>query len=259
MRPRSGFPSLVSYLCLAVTLAGCNDAEDAVKAGGKAVRDASSEAVDASKKAASDLADEASAKASQMGEEAVDASKKAASDLADKAVDASKDAASDLADATKDGAKALYDDLRNDGELSQTAKGWLQAQAEGTSIETFVVKGVQLTPVALEASKVLYDAVDSETAVEPIFQEITDDPTKVDAAIGDMPRVEVVEDVTVGFKQLEGLEGAEHVEERGFLVMWRHEDHLVGFVYRSRRTIDLAAVVAETPRLIRMTQKALDD
>lgn len=248
--------SLASLSCLTVLLlGGCNSAEDTVEASKKAVREASNDAVDASKKAASDLADKASSEAKKMADDAVDASKEAASDLADKAVDASKAAA----EATKDGATALYDDLRNDGELSQTAKGWLESQAEGTSIEALVVEGTQMAPVALEASKVLIDAVDSETAVEPIFQEIDDDPAKVDAAIGDMPRVEVVEDVTVGFKQLEGFEGTEHVKERGFLVMWRHEDHLVGFVYRSRRTIDLAAVVAETPRLIRMTQRALED
>lgn len=263
-----------SSLCLVAALtAGCGSTDDAEKA----VRDASNEAVAASKKAAGDLADKASDEATKLGnrasdeatklgtkaadeatrlgDEAAEATKDAAGELADKAIDATKAAA----EVTKDGAVAIYEDLRDDGELSRTAKGWLAAQAKGTSIESLVIKGAQLTPVALEASSVLLEAVDSDTAVEPIFQRIDEDPATVDAAIGDMPRVEVVEDVTVGFKQLEGFEGSDHVKERGFLVMWRYEDHLVGFVYRSRRTIDLAMVVAETPRLIRLTQKALEE
>lgn len=214
----------------------CDSTDEAVKSG--------EQALDASKKAAGELADDA-----------VDASKKAA----EGAVDASKKAVGDLADATKAGAQGLVDDLRPDGELSETAKGWLKARAEGsdTTIESVLVKGVQLAPVALEAAKVLAEATDSQTVVEPIFQKVDEDPAKIDAAIGGMPRVEVVDDVTVGFKQIDGFEGTQHVKQRGYLVMWRHEDHLVGFVYRSTRTIDLDTLVAETPRLIRLTQKAL--
>lgn len=224
----------------------CDSTDGAVKAG----EQASKQALDASTKKAGELADEAA-----------DASKKAANQFADKAVDASKQAATDLADATKSGAQALVDDLRSDGELSKTATTWLKSQASGSdsTIESVLVKGVQLAPVALEAAKVLADATDSETVIEPIFQRVEDDPAKVDAAIGDMPRVEVVDDVTVGFKQIDGIDGTQHLEQRGYLVMWRQEDHLVGFVYRSTRTIDLETLVKETPRLIRLTQKALQD
>ncbi|MCX4241542.1 hypothetical protein [Paraliomyxa miuraensis] len=244
-------PTRRARLASALLLLGplsCDSADDTVKAGEQAAREASQQALDASKKKAGELADEAA-----------DASKKAAGELADK----SKQAASDLADATKSGAKALFHDLTNDGELSQTAKSWLEGQASGAdsvlTIETVLVNGVQLAPVALEAAKVLADATDSETVVEPIFQKVHDDPAAIDQAIGDMPRVQVVDDVTVGFKQIDGLSGTTQVKERGYLVMWRHEDHLVGFVYRSTRTIDLEKLVTETPRLIRLTQKALED
>ncbi len=249
-----------SLLALSIALAGlpaCDSAEQTVKAGGKAARDASDKALDASKDKASELADKAADKASALGDEALDASKKAAVDT----VEASKKAAADLAAATRTGAHELFNDLRDDGQLSASTKAWLHTQAEdaSASIENVVVTGVQLAPVAVEASKVLIDAVDSDTAIEPIFQRVTEDPAKVDAAIGDMPRVEVVEDVTVGFKQFDALTGSEQIKQRGYLVMWRHEDHLVGFVYRSTRTIDLDTLVAETPRLIRLTQKALQD
>lgn len=234
--------ALVSSLVLAVL--GCDSPSDALEDGEKVARDASQQALDASKQKAGELADEAT-----------DASKK----LADEALDASKKAVVDVTDATRSSAQALFDDLRTDGELSATATAWLKARATDGSIESVLVKGVQLTPVALEATKVLADATDRETVVEPIFQKVDEDPATLDAAIGDMPRVEVVDDVTVGFEQIDGLDASKHVEQRGYLVMWRHEDHLVGFVYRSTRTIDLDTLVKETPRLIRLTQKALQD
>lgn len=236
-------------LPLALALAACESASDAAKSGEKAVVDASKDALDSSKKAAGELADKT-----------VDASKKAAGDLADDAVDASKKAAGDIVDATTSGAKALFDDVRNDGELSESAKAWLKAQASGddSTIEAVLVKGVQLAPVALEATKVLVDATDSETRMEPIFQKVDGDPAKTDAAIAGMPRVEAIDGLTIGFKQMDSLDASKKVEHRGYLVMWRHEDHLVGFVYRSTRTIDLEKLVAETPRLAKLTQKALE-
>jgi len=241
--------AVVSVLALALALPACDSASEAAKSGEKAAVDASKAAVDATKKKAGELADDA-----------VDASKKKAGELADSAVDASKEAASDLVDATKSGAKALWADVRDDGELSESAKAWLKAQATGddTTIEAVLVKGVQLAPVALEATKVLVQATDSETAIEPIFQKVDGDTTKTDAAIKGMPRVEVIDGLTVGYKQMDSLDASKKVEQRGYLVMWRHEDHLVGFVYRSTKTIDIETLVAETPRLVRLTQQALE-
>jgi hypothetical protein len=246
-RPPAAVVSLLAALALALPIA-CDSADATVKASEKAATDASKQAVDASKKAAVDAS-----------KQAVDASKKAAGELAHDAADASKKAAGDIVDATKAGAKSLFDDVRNDGELSDSAKQWLKAQASDEStIEGVLVKGVQLAPVALEATKVLADAVDTETAIEPIFQKVDGDTSKADAAIGGMPRVEVIDGLTVGFKQMDTLDASKKVEQRGYLVMWRHEDHLVGFVYRSTRTIDITKLIAETPRLVKLTQTALE-
>lgn len=236
--------SLAAMVCLLASTLACSSADDAVKAGEKAARNASQQAMDASKNAASS---------------AMDASKNAAGELADSAVDRSKKAAGDLMDATASGAKALFADLRGDGELSASAKQWLRSQAsDATTIEGVLARGVQLAPVAIEAAKVLADAVDSDTAIEPIFQAVAGDTREADAAIGGMPRVEVIDGLTVGFKQMDRLDSGHHVKQRGYLVMWRRGDHLVGFVYRSTRTIDLAKLVAQTPRLVALTQSALD-
>ncbi|MEM7155518.1 MAG: hypothetical protein AAF799_21900 [Myxococcota bacterium] len=260
-------------LALLATFA-CESTDDALDKAEKATRNASQKAYDASKDKAGELAGKAGDKALELGNDAVDASKKKAGELGDQAaakatelgndaVDASKEKAGELADdaldATKKGVRALYDDLRNDGELSQSAKAWFKEHATSASIEDIVTKGVQLAPVALEASRVLSDAVESDVAVEPIFQKIDEDTAKVDAAIGDMPRVEVVNDVTVGFKQMDQLDAHTDIKQRAYLVMWRHEGHLLGFVYRSTRTIDVDKLVAETPRLIRLSQAALED
>ncbi len=241
-----------ALLVLALLLPLACDSDSAQKS----AREASDKALEASKDKAGQLAGEAE----KLGNEAADASKKAAKKMAGDAVEASKNAVNDVTDATAQGAKKLFDDLRNDGELSQTAKAWLAAQASKATdgdIETIIQAGVQLTPVAVEATALLAEAVDSDTAIEPIFQKIDEDPAKVDKAIGDMPRVEAVDGVTVGYKQMDSLDLDQSVKQRGYLVMWRHEDHLVGFVYRSKRTIDIKKLIAETPRLIALTQQAL--
>jgi len=200
-----------------------------------------------------DTADQAHQSARDVSQHAVDASQQA--------VDASKKAVGDASHATRQSAQTLLD-LTPDGSLSETAEQWLAQQAEqakGTDIESIVHTGVQLAPVALEASRVLAKAVDSTTVVEPIFQRIDDDPATVDAAIGDMPRVEIIEGVTIGFQKMDQLDAHTSIEQRGYLVMWRHEEHLVGFVYRSTRTIDLETLIAETPRLVTLSQRALDE
>jgi hypothetical protein len=242
-------------------LPGCGSSEDATQA----AKEASDKAIAASKDKAAELAEDAQA----LGNEAALASKKAATEAVDasaelmgEALDASKKAATEAVDATKAQMGALFDDLRNDGELSQTAKAWLSEQADKaaeTDIEAVVDTGVQLAPVALEASKVLIDAVDADTAIEPIFQKVGDDPAKVDAAIGDMPRVEAIDGLTVGFKLMDRLESGTAIKQRGYLVMWRSEEYLVGFVYRTMRALDLETLVAETPRLVKLTQQALAD
>ena len=100
--------------------------------------------------------------------------------------------------------------------------------------------------------------------LEPVYQPIGapgDDPetgnAKADAAIKDMGRVEVVDGVSVGFKDLTSTSTRERVSERGYLVLWRKDDHLVGFVYRSRKTIDLEKLVAEAPKLLGLVDRGI--
>ncbi len=47
------------------------------------------------------------------------------------------------------------------------------------------------------------------------------------------------------------------IKERGYLVTWRDGDRLYGFVYRSKRSIDIDKLVADTPRLLRLAKAAV--
>lgn len=203
-------------------------------------------------------------------EQATDAAKKTV-DASKKAADAAIDGTHDVIDESKAEAtaqkqkiEALYAKVTDTGQLSESASKWIETQAkqqaekQGETIETVIMTGVQVAPVALEVGKVLNDAVETDTAIEPIYQEIEGDTDAVDAAIENMPRVEVIDGVTVGCRRLDTVETHQAVKERAYLVTWRREDHLVGFVYRSTRTIDIDKLVAETPRLLKLTQATLD-
>ncbi len=67
----------------------------------------------------------------------------------------------------------------------------------------------------------------------------------------------MIEGLTVGFQQLDSQSTDELVKERGYLVTWREGDHLIGFVYRSKRTIDVERLVADMPKLLALTKTAL--
>jgi len=180
---------------------------------------------------------------------------------AQKVVVDTKDQATRLTDATVLATKKAWAGVTDTGELSKNASAWLTDTAKDSAgkVETVVAKGVQIAPVALEIALVLNAAVDDDTAVEPIYQTIEGDRTEaeIDAAIGDMPRIEVIDGVKVGFSQLSHVDASKKVDEQAYLVTWRREDKLIGFVYRTKRTIDLAMLVTETPRLVALTTKAL--
>ena len=237
-------PRRLVLAVFAAHLLACDATEEAVDKGKKAAEDLADEAVDKSKQAAGDLADQASAKSQELADKALDGSKKAAGDLADKATDS---------------AKEWWDDLPDSGQLSDKATSWLSEQAEGGGIEKYIMAGKQIAPAAIEAGSKLASTVDSDTVIEPIFRPIDEgNSEKVDAAISDMPRTEVIDGLTIGFKSIDELSDKASVKERGYLVTWRQGDHLVGFVYRSRREIDLQKVVAEAPRLIAVFKMAAD-
>ncbi|MEZ4426755.1 MAG: hypothetical protein R3A51_03580 [Nannocystaceae bacterium] len=199
--------------------------------------------------------------------EQVDAAKGRASAAAGKARDAVTEFKG-RADATKDAvrektgvAKAWASDLTHNGTLSETARGWLDG-ADGSKIAAIVAKGEQLSPAALAIAGSLAAAYESDTAIEPVYQKI--DPASgevttkaVDDAIHEMGRVEVIDGVSIGFKELTSTTAEKRVTEKGYLVLWRRDDHLVGFVYRSRKEIDLEKLVADAPRLYGLVEEGL--
>jgi hypothetical protein len=157
-------------------------------------------------------------------------------------------------------------ELVRSGQLSDTARSWLRsgAAASQQGIEAVLQRGEQAVPVAMEIGKALTSAVDSDTMFEPIYQEVSGGSpelalrrSEADTAIQGMTRVEVIDGVQVGFKELSSLDLGHRVTEQAYLVVWRQDDRLVGFVYRSRRDIDLGQLVALAPRLIGLVRSAL--
>ena len=204
-------------------------------------------------------------------EQTVESTKRAAEDVTDasrRAADATVEGTRQTIDGTRramdsvteqaNRATALYERLTDTGELSKSASTWIESRAkeQGGTMEQIIVKGTQVAPVALDVGRVLNRAIETDTAIEPIYQRISDGPS-VDQAIGDMPRVEVIEGLTVGIRQLDTLDTEQAVKERAYLVTWRQDDHLVGFVYRSTRTIDIDRLVNELPPLVRATRTVL--
>jgi uncharacterized phage infection (PIP) family protein YhgE len=213
---------------------------------------------------AADKAKDAADKAAQGTKDAIDGSKQAY-DKSKQKVDELSAQAKAGADKVKEGtdkAKALWGDVPESGELSETTKSWLDDQAdEGDStIASVIAQGKQVAPVAAEIGESASKVVDSEHLIEPIYQEVDgDESSEVDKAISDMPRVEVIEGLTIGFKQLDETSADAVVKERGYLVTWREGNHLIGFVYRSKKTIDLEALVAETPRIVGLIRKSVGE
>ncbi len=171
-----------------------------------------------------------------------------------------KSAAKKQIDRGASAAKAALFGLTDTGALSSAAVSLLDASASASgsaSIEAAVAKGKQIAPVVVEAKRTMNEAVDEDTAIEPIYQPIEPgEAPKVSESIRAMPRVEVIDGVTVGFKMLDDVEMTKIKKERAVLVMWQQGDHLVGFLYRSRRTIDLEVVVRKTPQLMKLMQAA---
>ncbi|HWB74109.1 MAG TPA: hypothetical protein VG755_04120 [Nannocystaceae bacterium] len=233
MRP----PVLVLALCLSVV--ACDDTTAKVE---DAAKTAKKSAEDAAKKTTAAIDD---------AQKKVDDAKKAAGD-------ASKQAG-DLIDSAKSATAKAWAGLTDTGELSKGALEWLSSTTDDVDIKKVLAKGAQVAPVALEIAKTVNAAVDSETAIEPIYQSLDGrDPAEVDKAISSMARVEVIDGLKVGFNQLSRTDASTKVDETAYLVTWRHEDHLVGFVYRTKRTIDIDMLVKEAPRLIKMTKAAIE-
>ena len=221
-----------------LSTAGCDDASKATQA--------AQDAADRTQKAVTDAG------------KRVDTAAKNASDVAGKAATDALDTAKTAVDDTKNATTRAWAGLTDTGELSKGAVAWIDETVESTDVRAAVAKGVQIAPVAYEIGRTINAAVDSDTAIEPIYQALDGrDPSEVDKAISAMPRVEVVDGVKVGFTQLNRLDSGASVDERAYLITWRREDHLLGMLYRTKRTIDLDMLVKEAPRLIALTQAAV--
>lgn len=172
-------------------------------------------------------------------------------------------------DRTVEAARAARDwagGLVSSGRLSETVEGWLRrgAAASGEGIEAVLRRGEQAAPVALEIGKALVGAVDTDTMIEPIYQEVGGASPELavrraeaDEAIKGMTRVEPIAGLQVGFKELSSLDLGHSVSERAYLVVWRQDDRLIGFVYRSRRDIALQQLVGVAPGIVALVRSAL--
>lgn len=204
---------------------------------------------------------------------AVDRTIDDANALAKEGAEATNKATAVVKKGSKTASEWASDVQRSSGELSATASHWLDEAAahtegSGATIESILASGEQVAPTALEIGRSLASAVERDTFFEPIFQRIepagkggeVDDlgtSKRADQAIAAMPRVEVIDGLSVGFRDLTSTTAGERVSESGYLVIWRKGDYLVGFVYRSRQTIDIESLIADAPRLIALVQAAL--
>jgi len=175
-----------------------------------------------------------------------------------------REAARPLVDDASAYTRSWLPDLPDSGELSEQAQTWISGAAnDDDRVEYWLDKGEQAVPVARDIGRTLNDAVERDFVVEPIYRKVTTagdgdvDLTAIDASIAAMPRVEVIDGLTVGFRRLAADDTEGREKQSAYLVLWRAEHHLVGFVFRSRRKIRLDKLVAEAPRLIALVRAAL--
>lgn len=175
--------------------------------------------------------------------------------------DKAKSAGEELADRAGERAKSWWaDEVPTTGELSEKATALVhEGAADSGGVEAILARGVQLAPVALDVAKTLHSAIDSETLIEPVVQSVDDEAKQsaLDGKIKDMPRVETIDGLSVGFKDMRQYDTGGRTTESAYLVLWRRDDRLLGFVYRSRKRIDIDTLIGETPRLIGLIQGAL--
>jgi hypothetical protein len=206
---------------------------------------------EAAKDKAKEVSEAAKEKAKEVGEQAKEAGAKAkdrAGELADEAVDKGKELVAE--------GKEKWAERR--GELSDAGKGILAkgAASSGDSVEALLHNGHQVAPVALEVAKTLHGAVRSDVDVEPIIQNLDDENAQqeLDRRIADMPRVETIDGVDVGFKEVTQWDTAGRETQSAYLILWRRDKRLYGLIYRSNNRIDIDKLVAEAPRLIKLVQ-----
>lgn len=260
-----------------VLLAGCDassreELEAKTRAGAAAASKEAGALAEKTRAGASEMADAAAKEAGALAEktrvgagELADAATKEAGALAERTRVGVGELATSATEQTVAAARVTAEWAGRQvarGELTETAKGWLRAGSELSreGIEAVLAKGQQAVPTALAIGGALATAVDSDTMLEPIYQPITQaaiGSAEADAAIRGMARVEPIEGLQVGFKELTSLDLGHRVSEQAYLVVWRQDEHLVGFVFRSRRDIKIAEVVALAPKLVALVRGVL--
>lgn len=189
---------------------------------------------------AKEVGEAAKERAKEVGEQAKDRAK----EVADDAVDKGKEVWAERSGQLSDGAKSIFE------------KG---ASASGDGVEAMLGKGEQLVPVAFEVTKSLRSTVDADVDIEPIIQKLDDEnaQAELDRRIADMPRVETIDGVDVGFKDVTKWDSGGRATDSAYLILWRHENRLIGLIYRSHQQIHIDKMVEEAPRLIGLVQGVL--
>jgi hypothetical protein len=236
-------------------LAGCEASKDA---GAQAQREAGALA-ERTRAGAADMAEAAQREAGVLAERTRDEAARLAAVAGERGTEAAKAAADSSVAAARTTADWATQKWR-EGRLTETAQGWLRRGAEASrgGIEAVLQRGQQAAPVAAEIGAALGAAIDSDTMFEPIYQQVGEGVSaEADAAIQGMTRVEPIDGLQVGFKELTSLDLGHRVSEHAYLVMWRQDDRLVGFVFRSRRDIALAELITLAPRLVGLVRSVL--
>ena len=201
--------------------------------------------------------------ADQAVDKAKDKAKEKAKELGEQAADKGKQLAGEVGDKAKHKAGELWAERpQTTGELSDAAKGIFEkgaAASENGGVEALLAKGVQLAPVAVDVAKTLHSAIDSDVEIEPIVQKLDDEQSQaeLDMRIKDMPRIETIDGLDVGFKDVTQWDSGGRQTESAYLVLWRRDDRLLGLVYRSQKRVNVDELVAEAPRLIGLVTGAL--
>jgi hypothetical protein len=239
VRARFAFSGLMATV-VTLALPACQSEEAKEKA-----REVGEQAKEMAKEAGQE-AKEAGAKAKEVAKEVGQEAKEAGAKV--------KEAGEHLADEAAEKGKEMWAERR--GELSDNAKDILAqgAASSASSVEAFVHKGTQVAPVAIEVAKTLQDTVDSDVDIEPIVQNLDDKDAQaeLDKRIADMPRVETIDGVDVGFKEVTQWDTTGRGQESAYLILWRRDARLFGLVYRSKNRINVDKLVEEAPRLVRL-------
>lgn len=167
-----------------------------------------------------------------------------------------KDRAADLGDRAKDLGGRAVDEVKDLGSRAKDEAGGAMVAIEPyvdqgkAGVEAAIVKGKQIGDKVEAMSERVGPTLDSGVIFRPIYQRLDDAEAnaELDALIKGMPRTEVIDGVTIGFRA--------H-SKRQYLVTWRKGDHLVGFVYTSLTDIAIEAVIKKTPELIGLINRVI--